>query len=256
MSYVGMCLPQEKINYLTKYSATALKLPAGSHAHVGGRGVTLTEDLFATNANLDTGNLTANTLYYVYLVLNNETPKLVLSLSAVAPTGYLSFRLLEDVNTADDSAFITWSDVVPVTVLTHTQVNSLAGNQGLGVFSAGSYIYQRIANQLAIRGKLTCGTTTSAVIMIPFPLALVSADNSIIPSLYHSLDVHKTSQQATNYTALISPSVGYFSLGMYAVGTPNSLTPSTGTAMMENGAVISFNLTVPIQSWLAKSVRS
>ncbi len=90
---IGSIIGQEIIKAPVKIDNDNFKLLAGSRYIVGGYCVTLDSDLLTTvSTSLDSGNLTANTLYYVYLVVSSNTYKCVLSLNANAPVGYLAYK--------------------------------------------------------------------------------------------------------------------------------------------------------------------
>lgn len=90
---LGSFIWPEIIKTPVKIDNTSFKLLAGSNYQVGGYGVKLDSDLVTVaSTSMDTGSLTASTLYYVYLVVTSGTYKCVLSLNTVSPAGYLAYK--------------------------------------------------------------------------------------------------------------------------------------------------------------------
>jgi microcystin-dependent protein len=86
---------QEKINKLQKATATTLTWPSGSSLRIGGQSYKLTSNkTLDLSADIDTGSVAANTLYYVYAVALSGAVSLKYSLSSEAPTGFAAFRLI------------------------------------------------------------------------------------------------------------------------------------------------------------------
>jgi hypothetical protein len=143
----------------------------------------------------------------------------------------------------------SWQDGTNWKTLTYAEVNALAGNQGLGTFTAGGVEWMRGNDGLLhYKGKLTVGTTTASEARIPFPSGLISADTNKIPSIQSAGMLNNSAQQATSYNVLVSPSLGYFNIGYWVTGAASSLTASLGN-IFTNGNQLSFNFTVPIAGW-------
>jgi microcystin-dependent protein len=86
---------QEKINKLQKATATTLTWPSGSSLRIGGQSYKLTSNkTLDLSADIDTGSVAANTLYYIYAVALSGVVSLKYSLSSEAPTGFAAFRLI------------------------------------------------------------------------------------------------------------------------------------------------------------------
>jgi hypothetical protein len=101
---------QEIIKAPVKVDTTSFKLLSGSRYLVGGYGVTLDSDLVTTiSSSLDTGTLTASTLYYVYLVVSSGTYRCVLSLNSTSPLGFLAYKFIGYVITNVSSQLDTCS---------------------------------------------------------------------------------------------------------------------------------------------------
>ena len=86
----------EVIQSVTKSSNTVITLPSGSKIKLGGVGSYLNNPLSLDTSIIGVGGLESaiaiNTLYYVYVVLDGITEKLIGSVSSVSPLGFNSYR--------------------------------------------------------------------------------------------------------------------------------------------------------------------
>lgn len=87
----------EKVQKLELVSTTTVSLPSGSLLKIGGQARALSSNLTCNTAvsgagGIDAGSVATLTFYYVYAIINSGVVSLVASTSAVAPSGFTTYR--------------------------------------------------------------------------------------------------------------------------------------------------------------------
>lgn len=153
------------------------------------------------------------------------------------------------ITSVSDNVIVTSQDGMANTAtLSYTQVNALAGNQGLGTFTAGYVSYVKVGDSLHYSGSLTLGTTTSSEARIPLPNGYTVSQKSV-PALRIAGKLSKNDSASSYFgsSVLIEGGNNFFQIG-YQGSTINELTKSIGTNYA-SGSVVSFDATIPIAGW-------
>lgn len=103
----GQFFGHENIKNLVKTGSTSLSLPSNTSARVMGRGVVTDKDLNCDLnttglGGLDTGSVSANSLYNIFLVVTSSSIGLVASLSN-SPSGFVLYRFIGQIRTNGSS---------------------------------------------------------------------------------------------------------------------------------------------------------
>jgi hypothetical protein len=103
-----------------------------------------------------------------------------------------------------------------------------------------------------IRCKFISGVTTGVEGRVSLRSGLTSADTTKIPSIQLAGKGNMNTDSSTFFsglTALIEPSVTYFTIGLES-NTTNGITKANGNSIAGSGNTLSFTLRVPIQGWI------
>ena len=147
-----------------------------------------------------------------------------------------------------DNVIQSYQDGTEWKSLTYQEVNALAGNQGLGTFTAGGVEWKKDGGDLLYKGKLTVGATVGAEARLPLPSSLVTANTLSIPSLQIAGHASYSLNGAFSFEVLIEPSVSYLTFGLQG-STTSALTKSNGSVIFASGSTFSFTARIPIAGW-------
>ena len=135
--------------------------------------------------------------------------------------------------------------------------HTAASFTGFGTPTAIETQCKRQGGDLLVKGKFTSGVPTAVEARLSLPLwngvQLVSAGSSIIPSLQLAGKVVRNANNSDNSSALIEPSVSYFTYGIGYTGG-NELTKATGSIISANGLLFSFQTRIPIEGWQQSNI--
>lgn len=120
---------------------------------------------------------------------------------------------------------------------------------GFGIPSSVEFQWRRDRGDLLVRGKFTSGTSTAVEARCSLPNGLITANTTKIPSLQIAGLGGRSDVSQTVHSALIEPSVSYFTFGE-GTGALALLQKLVGTNALSNGQTLSYQtIRIPIQGW-------
>lgn len=254
---------RENIGDLSKTAATTVQLLAsilsiGPRQYKSGN---LSCDLSSSGAGgLDTGSLAANTVYYLYTVIDTGSVALVASTSSSSPTGYVNSRIVGAIQVGFDSQILMvtqtndfnteWMDDA-VTVL------------GLGSVTGVTTSYRRVNDTMNMQGYFTIGTPAASPCGIVLPASLVPAEVITGSRLGGTWTAGTTASPGMRTILCTS---GSTSISNFGASYERAIYPTYQTASQpgtgfQNGdnlglvaaQIVTFDVTIPIEGWNAKS---
>lgn len=125
---------------------------------------------------------------------------------------------------------------------------------GFGTVSGVSFYSRRVGDSLEVHGVFTSGTSTAvqAQITLGFNGTNANVTSAGTTKISSSFLVVGSGAYATaaasNFYAVVQPSVGYLNFGLSASGSAG-FAAANGSALLASGQVFSFYATVPISGW-------
>lgn len=254
---------EEKITKLTKTGATTLQLAAGARLRVGGLGAitksALNLDLSANGfGGLDTGSITANSLYYIYAVISGSQTGLVASLSPNGPTGFLQYKKVGALYTDGNGDIIQ-------TVNLRESVDTIETSyipvfQGFGTPSNVLVFWRRDQSNLKIRGSFDVGTPTAVTARLYLPSGLLPDSNKISASHRESASgfwFRDSSQSRWGGNLVVEDGSDFLLFGAVTIRDADGDGPIDAIQNVRNGSNIVnggevmhiLEVSVPIKGW-------
>lgn len=247
---------QENIPDVTKTSATTLSLATTylgqpTRINVGGQQYTPASILSLSTATtgfngIDTGSLAANTLYYIYAIVQNNVLGMIISLAnpATGPAGFTSaYRLLGRLRTDYGGANINTVAMdsgirvgtAPAAFTQYTPTIS-----GVGTATSVYIGSSRTASRIKVLGRFTTGTTAASEARMTLPggytIITTGTANQIIGKWWTNVSSASTAKhgtiQATDALAYVTFGSDDYTNGQSPISALN------GTSLWNNSTIV------------------
>ena len=169
------------------------------------------------------------------------------------PTTCLSLRVVAHIATTNASAWDFMADDFTLDLAASEYVKSLSDwvsytpvFTGFGTVTGIEVQYRQNGDNYEFRGKFASGTATAVEGRMSYPLGIVSADTSKIPTIQVVGIGAANFVGAVTGTVLAEPSTTYMTFGRQAASEAG-LTKRLGNQLLGSGNIFSFTASIPMQ---------